>query len=87
MSDRFASHTPSLTGPASAAFPITPSDSLDLPETTRALYVGIGGDVRVAMASGQVVTFESVPDGCLLPIRAIRVQATGTTAAGIIGLA
>ncbi|MDM9627017.1 hypothetical protein QTL95_14010 [Rhizobium sp. S152] len=87
MSDRFASHTPSLTGPASAAFSITPSDSADLPETTRALYVGIGGDLRVAMASGQVVTFEGVPDGCLLPIRAVRVHAAGTSAGGIIGLA
>lgn len=45
MSDRFASHALSLTGPASAGFAVLPNDNLDLAEITRALYVGIGGDL------------------------------------------
>jgi hypothetical protein len=86
MSDRFASHTPSLTGPASSGFPITPDDALALPETTRALYVGIGGSLVVEMASGAVLTFAGVADGALLPLRVSRVRASGTTASGLIGL-
>ncbi|EPE99920.1 hypothetical protein RGCCGE502_01496 [Rhizobium grahamii CCGE 502] len=87
MSDRFASHAPSLTGPASAGFAIVPNDNLDLPEITRAVYVGIGGDLAVTLASGQVLTFASVSDGSLLPLRVSRVHATGTTAEGVLGLA
>ncbi|MBB3967061.1 spike base protein, RCAP_Rcc01079 family [Rhizobium metallidurans] len=86
MSDRFASHTPSLTGPASTGFAITPDDTLALPETTRALYVGFGGSVAVEMASGAVLTFQGVADGALLPLRVARVRASGTTASGVIGL-
>jgi hypothetical protein len=76
MSDRFSSHAPSLTGPASSGFAITPDDTLLLAETTRALFVG----------SGAVLTFEAVADGAILPLRIVRVLATGTTAANIIGL-
>jgi hypothetical protein len=86
MSDRFQSHTPSLTGPASTGFPITPDDALALPETTRALYVGSGGSLAVEMASGATLTFEGVADGMLLPLRVSRVRASGTTAGGLIGL-
>lgn len=86
MSDRFASHGPSLTGPASAGFAIIPNDSLDLVEITRAVYIGIGGDLVVTVASGQALTFASVPDGSVLPLRISRVHATGTTAESILGL-
>lgn len=40
MPDRFHYSAPSLSGPASHAFAVTPSDGADLAETTRALYVG-----------------------------------------------
>ncbi|WP_431321110.1 spike base protein, RCAP_Rcc01079 family [Rhizobium sp. YTU87027] len=86
MSDRFASHAPSLTGPASAGFAVLPNDNLDLVEITRALYVGIGGELVVTMASGQTLTFASVSDGSMLPLRISRVHATGTTAESILGL-
>jgi hypothetical protein len=86
MSDRFASHAPSLTGPASAGFAISPNDTLALPETTRALFVGSGGSIVVEMASGAILTLEAVADGALLPLRVARVLATGTTAAAIVGL-
>jgi hypothetical protein len=86
MSDRFSSHAPSLTGPASSGFAIAPDDTLLLAETTRALFVGSGGSLRVEMASGAVLTFEAVADGAILPLRIVRVLATGTTAANIIGL-
>jgi hypothetical protein len=87
MTDRFASHNPSLSGPASAGFSVTPSDTLDLPEATRGLYVGTGGNLSVIMVSGDALSFASVPDGTVLPLRVSRVKSTGTTAGNIIGLA
>ncbi|MBO3758685.1 hypothetical protein [Ciceribacter sp. L1K22] len=86
MTDRFATTSPSLSGPAFSGFPVVPSDTVPLPETTRALYVGTGGDVSVLFASGASVTLKAIPGGTLLPIRASRVAATGTTAADIVGL-
>jgi hypothetical protein len=86
MPDRFQYSTPSLSGPASHAFAVTPSDGSDLSETTRALYVGTGGALAAVMASGATVSFGSVASGTFLPIRVVRVLATGTTASAILGL-
>lgn len=86
MSDRFSSNAPSLTGPASAAFAITPDDATDLSEVTRALYIGVGGNVAMRFLSGQVLTFSNLAAGSVLPVRIDRVLAAGTTATGLIGL-
>ena len=87
MPDRFQYSTPSLSGPASHAFAVTPNDGSDLSETTRALYVGTGGALAAVMASGATVTFASLASGTFLPVRVTRVLATGTTASAILGLA
>ncbi|PWE56187.1 hypothetical protein DEM27_12210 [Metarhizobium album] len=86
MADRFANTQPSLSGPASSGFSITPNDATDLAETVRALYVGGGGNLSVTMLSGEVVTLANVFAGSILPLRAVRVRATGTTATDIVGL-
>lgn len=86
MADRFSDNTPSLTGPATHAFPITPSDSAGFADVTRGLYCGVAGDIVVVTLSGAVVTFANVAAGTLLPLRATRIAATGTTAGGLIGL-
>ncbi len=65
---------------------ITPSDTTDLPETTRALYVGAGGALALRLASGASVTLTNVPPGSLLPLRCDRVLATGTSAGSLVGL-
>jgi hypothetical protein len=87
MTDRFADFQPSLSGPASTGFAIVPGNDTDLPEATRALYVGSGGDLAVTMLSGATVVFTNVAGGSLLPLRVVRVRATGTTAGAIVGLA
>lgn len=87
MTDRFANFQPSLSGPASTGFAIAPSNDTDLPEATRALYVGSGGDLAVTMLSGATVVLTGVAAGSLLPLRVVRVHATGTTAGTIVGLA
>lgn len=65
---------------------VTPSDSTVLPADVRALYVGTGGNLVVTDQAGTDATFPNVPTGALLPIRATKVKATGTTASTIIAL-
>ncbi|WP_072371767.1 spike base protein, RCAP_Rcc01079 family [Rhizobium tibeticum] len=48
--------------------------------------IGIGADLVVTKASGQALSFPSIPDGSLLPLRISRVHATGTTAQSTLGL-
>lgn len=85
MTDRYANHASSPVAPAAGATDIVPNDTADLGETTRAVYVGIGGHLVVQMLWGQTVTFANVPAGSLLPIRVNRVLTT-STAGAIVGL-
>lgn len=72
--------------PSPDASPAEISNTVDLPNFTRALYVGGGGNLKVKMMRGTEVTFASVPTGAVLPICVRRVFATGTTATQIIAL-
>lgn len=79
--------------PANWAFEVTPDDNNDITNddgeacVSRALFVGVGGDVTVVMA-GEIVTktFKNVPDGAILPIAVRRVMSTGTLAEDILAL-
>ncbi|SPH24104.1 hypothetical protein DEA8626_03153 [Defluviimonas aquaemixtae] len=84
--DKFSDYPTSLTAPARDAAPVAPDDALDLPVLPRALYIGQSGDVSLRLAGGQTVLFSGVPGGTVLPIRAAGVDATGTTATGIVAL-
>ncbi len=86
MTDRFSHTAPSFDGPANHAFSITPDDGNDLEEVSRAVYCGQAGDVVVRTPSGNDVTFANVGAGTVLPVRATRVLATGTSAASLVGL-
>ena len=86
MQDRYETYATGLESPAMHGFAVTPDDDADLPELTRALYVGSAGAVGVVLASGASVTFTGIAGGTLLPIRARRVRATATTAGSIVGL-
>ena len=70
--------------PAEGAFSITPGASA-LTKTTRALYVGVTGNVNLTTEKGETVLFKNVPVG-ILPIQVTHVLATNTTASEIIGL-
>lgn len=66
---------------------ITPADGADLANPTRAIYVGGTGTLTVTMAdTGTDVLFSAIPVGTILPIRAKRVKATGTTATLLVAL-
>ena len=56
----------------------------------KALYIGTGGNVSVDCVdhsgAGANVIFHNVPAGTLLPMKTYRINATATTATGIVGL-
>ena len=86
MADAFENLNPGLEAPARQAFAIgTATYGTALAQTTRALWVGTGGNVVAQMAGGNTVTFGGVQDGSLLPIRVVSLG-TATTATGIVGL-
>lgn len=75
-----------MSEPAMYAAAVTPSDVTVFLQNTRALYVGVTGDVAVVMGgSSTTITFTNVPVG-ILPVRCSQVYSTGTTATGIIAL-
>lgn len=70
--------------PASNFVAVAPSDTVDLAQAPRALFVGTGGSLILRNAAGVSVTFKNVQSGALLPVQPRRVLATGTTAADIV---
>jgi hypothetical protein len=63
---------------------VTPSDATVLP-TTRALYVGVTGDLAVRGADGNTAIFKNAPVG-YHPLQVYQVLSAGTTATEIIAL-
>lgn len=79
MSDRFQGHSKGLESPADTHFAIIPADGTDLVPRPRALYCQSAGTVAVMDRTGVVMGY-AVQAGQVLPFRAVRVMATGTTA-------
>lgn len=72
---------------------VVPSDTLYLFQSlgypyrvSSALFVGVGGSVRVLTEGGDDVVFSSVPDGTFMPVHVVKVFATGTTASSIVAV-
>lgn len=71
--------------PAFNAEVVVPHDTNTLAKVSRALYVGVSGDVSVQMVgTGTAIVFKAVPAGTMLPIRITRVNATATTATNMV---
>jgi hypothetical protein len=64
--------------------PVTPSDSVNFTGPCRAIFVGVQGDLSVVRPDGVTVVLAGVLG--LLPIVALRVNATATTAESIVAL-
>lgn len=86
MADQFENFETGLTSPYENAEAVTLSDSADLPNVPRALWVGGPGDIKVTIKGGGTVTLIGAGKGAFLPIRATRVWLTGTTATSIVAL-
>lgn len=79
--------------PANQAESVTKSTGV-LFEASRALYVGVAGDVSVRMAgpspanggASGYVEFIGVPAGAILPVSVIEVRSESTTASSIVRL-
>lgn len=82
--DDYASYVVPPHGPCRHAAAVTPSDTTDLSDVTRFLYVGGAGAVVVIMQDGTTVTLAAVPAGTVLPIAVSRVKSTGTAATSIV---
>lgn len=75
--------------PSSFSVAITPSDSTSLTNgPCQAIYIGGTGDINlVTSASGSIaVRFKRVPAGTILPVSAVRVMDTGTTATNLVAM-
>lgn len=74
--------TPSrgTTGPALGSRGIAPSDSVNLANYARALYVTVTGNVSFLDMEGNTVSLTAVPAFTVIPIACARVNSTGTTA-------
>lgn len=70
-----------------SAVAVVPSDTVKFARgVCQGIYVGGAGNVTAVMEDGTVATFTAVPVGTILPIRAIRVNATLTTATQMVAL-
>ena len=77
---------PTFTAPAQDHFAITPSNSTNFNIMARAIYVGVGGDISLVSSRNNAVTYLAVPQGTVLPVVALRINSTSTTASSLIGL-
>lgn len=85
MADKFSSYAESLDSPPSNLYAVAPSDTQDLPNTSRAINVAQAGALRVTTTGGTTATL-TVAAGGVFPVRVTRIWATGTTATGIVAL-
>ena len=67
------------------AYSVTASDTINLPYVS-VIYIGGAGSVKVTTAQGDEVTFVGLQTGSVLPVQALRVWSTGTTATNLIGI-
>ena len=58
---------------------ITPSDTVNLPDLT-VIYVAAAGNVVLVDKNDTVVTYTGLPAGATLPVQAMPINATTTTA-------
>lgn len=90
MADRFGSYGDTVSSPATRVTSIVPNDTNDLTDIPKGIYVGTGGDIAMiglnAPAEATGVVWKNVPAGSLIPFRARRVLATGTTASNMLAL-
>lgn len=83
--DDFAGFSQGLDSPYRHAAAVSPHDTNELSNVTRAIYVGVSGDVSLVTAEGETVLFKAAPVG-VLRVRAKQVKSTSTTATNMLAL-
>ncbi len=79
MSDNFQAHQRSLESPGDRHKRIVPSDTQPIMPRPRALWCEQEGTVAIEDRNGTVLTY-TLAQGQVLPFRAVKLRATGTTA-------
>ena len=88
MADKF-SNIDDLTSQGRRVVAITPSDTVDLIDVPKALWVGVAGDIAGTGASGVdgvAFTYKNVPVGVFDAVRFKRIFVTGTLATNILAI-
>lgn len=84
IDDNSPANRADATAPAARFGAVVLSDTVDLPEVCRNLYIGTGGDIAIVTVEGVAVVYKNMQDGSNKVVRARRVNLTGTTAADIV---
>lgn len=61
------------------------SDTVNFTKRARRLFVGFAGNVALIDGKGNLVQFNNLPAGYTIDAEILRVNATNTTATGLIG--
>jgi len=85
MADKFEHNAPTLISPLENFFSVTPNDSTDLTYVTRAVLVGVSGDLEIIDRAGVTTIIPNLAAGMFHPIRAVRIKDANTTATSIVG--
>jgi len=85
INDPYETLTTGLSSPICGGFDITPTDATELSLLTRAIMVGVAGNISIQLQDGTSVTLSLSP-GVIYPLRVCQLNATGTTASQIVGL-
>jgi len=86
MTDDYGRHAAGLSSPAEHAAAITPDDENNLANSTRGIYVGTAGDLKITTVGGETVTLANVAAGVIHPWRIKRVFSTDTTASDLVAV-
>jgi hypothetical protein len=74
-----------VSNPGEFAAVVVPSDATVLATPTRAIWVGVTGNIAVRMRGQNLVTFSNVPVG-MLPVQVDKILSTGTTATTMLAI-
>lgn len=72
---------------ATELFSIDPlkSDAVNFTKRARSVYVGVGGNISYVDGKGNTTLLSNVPQGFMVDAECLRINATGTTATGLVG--
>lgn len=63
---------------------ITPNDSNKLPRTSRFIFVGGGGNMKITTSGGDTLTINSIANSTLLPLEVAQIHSLSTTATSLV---
>jgi hypothetical protein len=72
--------------PFKGAVAVTTSDTVNLANPSRGLYVGGAGNISALMLDGTTGVFSGATAGTVYALRVKRINATGTTATNMVAL-